>query len=252
LEAGMSRSVTGGSGLYTASVPVSSNTFTVAGWFYCTSVPSDNRAIWSFGDDTDSNYQALLIRGSQSGALRQYDQVYAGFGGDPTGNVMIANAWQHFAVVGSGNSSRRVVLNGDWANSSAGTDTFTWYAEQFYLGVAGANEQAQDFFLTGLLAHVAVWNSALSQAQVEGLAGPFTSGSQSGSGDNPLAVQTANLVAYWPLVGTASPEPDDQGSYDLTLLSSPTQGASDPTVDAPPSGQSNAPRAVHLMKLMGA
>ena len=48
-------------------------------------------------------------------------------------------------------------------------------------------------------------------------------------------MQAASLVAYWPLAGTASPEPDSKGWGDLTIAGTMTQGGDDPTVDGPPS-----------------
>jgi hypothetical protein len=41
-------------------------------------------------------------------------------------------------------------------------------------------------------------------------------------GYSPVFVRPANLVAYWPLVGRSSPEPDIVGGYDMTLVGSPT------------------------------
>lgn len=59
-----------------------------------------------------------------------------------------------------------------------------------------------DFWYDGRTAEVAIWNTSLSVGEMEGL----------GMGRSPSMVRPLNLVAYWPLRGTASPEPDFSGN----------------------------------------
>ena len=56
------------------------------------------------------------------------------------------------------------------------------------------------------LAHVALWNIALSDADATQL---YAIG--------PAAVQAANLVEYWPLYGNKNPEPSTQTANSLTV-----------------------------------
>ena len=194
-----------GTGQYlgrTASCPLTTETaYTLAGWVYGDA--NDGKGL--IGLKVDNNdfiaLYATQVTGSTN-AIRfgHFSGTWNEFTSTDTWNE---NTWSHVALVVASDTSRRIIVNGDWTNSVTDTDTanpatFT----EVYLAIDNpANGQT----FTGRLAHWAVWNTNLSQAQVEGLAGPFTSDAQSGSGDNPLAVQTANLVAYWPLVGTRSP-----------------------------------------------
>jgi Concanavalin A-like lectin/glucanases superfamily len=209
--------------------------FTLAFWFRIPTLPTvgeDVFSMMSMGSASANEYFDCQVR--YTGAIRT--QAYsAGNVNIEASNSVTTGAWQHFALVCASASSRRVILNGDWANSAWTDEANTPSVSRISLGVLWFNTDFYNY-LEGLLAHAAWWNTDLSQAQIEGLAGTFSGGTQSGSGDNPLAVQNANLVSYWPLAGDASPEPDEKGSNDLTLYNSPTNGASDPTVDAAPGG----------------
>ncbi len=64
----------------------------------------------------------------------------------------------------------------------------------------------------GFIGHGALWNVALSDAEIASLANP---------GVSPLRMRRDSLVAYWPLNGQ-SPEIDIVGRKDLTLFGAPT------------------------------
>jgi hypothetical protein len=72
----------------------------------------------------------------------------------------------------------------------------------------------------GKIAHVAVWNTSLSDADIALLVG----------GDNPLTVQSGSLLAYWPLQDTGATESDAVGSNDLAVTGA-THSTDDPPVD---------------------
>lgn len=78
-------------------------------------------------------------------------------------------------------------------------------------------------FWSGLIAEAAMWNIALTDAEVAVLA----------TGISPLAVHPANLVAYWPLIGKYSPEIDTVGGYGMTLTASAPVVAAHPRVRYP-------------------
>lgn len=238
----MSRDFNGSSqyAAYTSSAPVTDAPFTIAGWFYATPTGSD--VFFEITDSGGTNAGRVRIEVADDGWLTA--GVNSNSGSASAGDYVSTSQWVHVAmIVNTSSPYITVVTAGDWAGRGTSTTQYTpvslsrvQLGMRYYYGTP-------DNYYDGMLAHWAVWNSALSQAQIEGLHGGGS------SGDNPLAVQAANLVAYWPLAGDASPEPDDKGSYDLTLTGSPTQGASDPTVDAPPSA--GAPRQMmHLMRMM--
>jgi len=60
---------------------------------------------------------------------------------------------------------------------------------------------------SGRIAEAAIWNVALSDAEVASLA----------KGYSPLFIQPTALVAYWPLIGHATTEIDSVGGFGLTV-----------------------------------
>jgi hypothetical protein len=62
-------------------------------------------------------------------------------------------------------------------------------------------------FANGTIAEVGVWNVALAAADFLALS----------KGISPLLVRPDALVAYWPLIGHASPEIDLRGRNELTV-----------------------------------
>jgi len=73
----------------------------------------------------------------------------------------------------------------------------------------------------GNIAEVAIWNTVLTPTQLLALVAS-TSGASS--------IQSANLVAYYHLCGTSSPEPDASANHNAAVLSSnpPIQGPDSP------------------------
>jgi hypothetical protein len=67
------------------------------------------------------------------------------------------------------------------------------------------------FIVAGRIAHLAVWDKALTDAEVLTLSNGFS----------PLGIQRNNLIAYWPLNGQG-PEPDIIGKKNLTIVGAPT------------------------------
>jgi hypothetical protein len=75
--------------------------------------------------------------------------------------------------------------------------------------------------MDGKMAEAAMWNTALSASELGLLF----------AGMKPNRVKLANLIAYWPLLGTASPETELIAGASLTLTNSPTQGTHPTMVD---------------------
>lgn len=210
---------------HTGTQIVAGGQFTVCGWFYGPQ-QSAFKNVFVLGGSGFTPKVSILVTGVSP--ARVYCGYTGGYAAYPSTTCTINN-WHHYAFWHDGSDFINCCVDGDWANRNTDGIAATIGALQDL--TMGEDGGGGDFF-QGLLAHPAVWNTLLTQAQIEGLAGPFSGGVQSGSGNNPQAVQAGNLVAYWPLVGTASPEPDIIGGFDLTLFNSPTQGASDPVVDS--------------------
>jgi len=203
----------------TGGAPVSASPFTICGWFRIDALVQQTLCALSSG--VDGHFYNVELQ--TNGTLRIYTQ---GASGESTftSNTVGTSAWFHIALIATSVSSRRVILNGVWASAGVQTDNIVpGNITVFAVGVLDFYNDNYNY-TDGQAAHVAIWDSALSQAQIEALA----------AGDNPLNVGTP--VAYWPLSGLASPEPDEVGAYDLTLIASPPAGAFGPPVDLPLSG----------------
>jgi hypothetical protein len=148
-----------------------------------------------------------------------YFEMFPGIGNPTPTTAITSGSWHHACVIEASATSHVIVLDGAWAGRGTDTTSSTPSAiNRLYLG---SNQSVSDW-QDGRTAELAIWNTALSQANVEALA----------AGDNPTTVAGANLLMYCPILGTDSPEPDSVGTYPLTLIGSPPQGATHPPVDA--------------------
>lgn len=117
--------------------------------------------------------------------------------------------WQHACGVFGSSSSRDAFLNGGLKGSNtttigAGTLDRTEIGAKFNIARGG--------YMNGQIAEVGLWSAALTDAEVATL----------GKGVSPLLVRPQSLVAYWPLIGRASPEIDIRGGFNMTLGGTPT------------------------------
>lgn len=132
------------------------------------------------------------------------------------GTAADTTTWHHIAAVFSATNSRSAFLDG--VKTTVGGTRVPTGLNAIRLGINAAD--ALDY--NGRLAHVAIWNTALSDGEITGLAG----------GDNPLTVQPGNLVAYWPMDVAGTVTEDAVATRDLTLVNQTAFDADNPTVDA--------------------
>jgi len=78
-----------------------------------------------------------------------------------------------------------------------------------------------------MTAYAALWNN---------YAGTDSDADDLGAGVNPQDIG-GGPDAMWVMADATDPSPDSIGSVDLTLVNTPVQGGSDPTVSAPSGGQ---------------
>ena len=117
------------------------------------------------------------------------------------------NTWQHFAATFESDTSRYSYLDG--VQSTQNTTSVAPIGVN-HLNVGSRPDAALPF--VGMLAEAAVWNVALTLAEIVSLAKGFA----------PSLIRPTSLVAYWPLFGNDSPELDRwNGRYDLTLFGPP-------------------------------
>ena len=147
-----------------------------------------------------------------------------------SGTTVTNDQWQLYTLRISDSTNRRAL----WVNASAVYDDS---ALAFTLGdmsdnrfMIGLSQQFGEGY-KGQAAHAFVYDVVLTDSQI----GELYNGGSGGNGKNPLAVQASDLIGYWPLAGTASPEPDESVNNTNLTVSGAVQGASNPPVDGPPS-----------------
>ena len=183
-------------------------------------------AIWFNADQTAADTVAMSLS-STGGATGSYRIIIAGgSAGDPVrvskvndaGSAAQADSttgystgvWHHACGVFTSNTSRTAYIDG--GSSATNTTNITNPTpDAFRIGYQQHSGAASAYF-SGMLAHAAIWNVALTAAEVASLA----------KGIDPRLIRPDALIAYWPLIGRTSPEIDIVGKFDLTLTGTPT------------------------------
>jgi hypothetical protein len=203
-----------------AAAVVSGYPFSACLWAKRADTASD--AVFSLGvsGTVDNSFQIYAFTGSEANVrVRTTSEVDVA----TTGDVWTVDAtWHHVCVVATSSSDVDVYFDG---TKTDGNPALTPAGMNVTMFGENSNDAA-DF--TGSVGQAAVWDVALSGANVTALAG----------GDNPLAVSASDLVAYWPMTADAT---DSVGSFDLTATGATFDGADNPTVDDPPAACSGTP-----------
>ena len=172
--------------LTNAASPVSTEPITLACWFNSNdgTIVQDLIAVFdgsanvisieaSGGAGGDPVVALSLINGGASFAIAETSTGYT------------ANTWHHACGVFASHTSRIAYIDGGSAGSN--TDSIVTPAlSVVYIGVLFPATRP----MSGMIAEAAIWNVALTAAEVAVLA----------TGVSPLMVRPESLVAYWPLV----------------------------------------------------
>ena len=150
------------------------------------------------GLGADGHIEATTV----SGNLAVYDQA------ESTSSAVIGE-WQHGRFDVQSSTSRIAYLNGGNAGTAAAPVTPAAAITGISIG-AGYGASGIGYF-NGRLAEVGVWDAALTAADAASLA----------RGVSPLFIKRNNLVAYWPIIGRASPDVDVTGGVGLSIFGGP-------------------------------
>jgi hypothetical protein len=206
----------------TTTLPVTAYPFTFSAWVKANDVTGTHTLVWLGDKDVLNHYWIMSAAGA---AANDPVQVGARAGGAvATASSTIgysANTWTHVCGIFTNATSRTVYLDG--ANNATETSSLTPTGiDQLAVGRLTSNSPTQN--LDGKIAHVAVWDIALTGGNCASLA----------AGDNPLTISASDLIDYWPLDGNSST--NLARSNALTAQGPISFDTGDnPTVDAPPS-----------------
>ena len=178
-------------------------------------------ALWNV---SDTNYCILAFNSSGGGDhLRSFQKGADAAAITPcvVGDVWPLNEWHHACGVFSATNARSVFFDG----GNKGTDATEVGATDGFSTVEIGRFSTS--YWSGMIAEAAIWNVALTDAEVAILA----------KGYSPLFVRPQSLVAYWPLI--RDEDQDRVGGYDLTPVNGPSIAVHPPVIYP-------APRAFYM------
>lgn len=215
----MARDFTNTSSLGSATSAITAQPCTIAYWFKPVASSSNGMAL-GISDGTNNN-RVFFQRLTNADPINA--RAVTSAGGSASGkatsglNVTIGQ-WGHWCGLFPSVASRTIFFNGidkqtDATGLGAMASLTTFWVAATGLGAASSQR--------GMFAEIGVWDAVLSDADVALLGA---------SKYAPSMVSPGNLVAYWPLAGVASPEPDVVGGRDLTLTGTVLQADHPPGI----------------------
>lgn len=191
---------------------------TIACWAY---IDDDtiNNLLMAVSDD--NGWNGFLLFAAAADTCSFYTMGGGGTSIASSADTYSTNTWHHFCGVTSGTASRYAYLDGVPGNEET-TDRTPGGIDNTTIG-CGYYGSAIQYPTSGRIAEGAIWNVALTTAEIEILA----------EGYSPLFVRPQNLVAYWPLI--RDEDQDRVGGYDMTAYNAPGIVAHPPVIyPAPP------------------
>jgi hypothetical protein len=190
--------------VYVESTPVTDYPFTLACWFKASPGASSRTLMKVWDKDSLTRWSRVFINSSGGGGnLVAHSLTDGGVEGFAGGAAAADGTWQHAIGVFAAANDRRVYLNG----ANQGSNTTSVVANAYDAVQIGLTGTTQDD-LTGLIAHFATWNVALTQAEREMLGIGCVS---------PLMVRPQSLVLYAPYLGRDASDIDIVGGRLLTV-----------------------------------
>ena len=196
---------------------VSAYPFTLACWFYSDDATIDQELMAVGNPATNSNYWSLRAAGAVGGDPVQVIVESISDNETSTSTGFSANTWHHACGVFTSSTSRTAYIDG--GSSATGTTDLTPTSPNLSrIGFSVRLAPVDPRYMSGRIAEAAIWDVALSAAEVVSLAKGFA----------PLFIRPASLVAYWPLdrnsfnKGGGSTTLDRwKGTYNLTETNTP-------------------------------
>jgi len=183
---------------------VASYPLTMACWFNMPTMAHTHGLMWVGDKDYADRYQGMYLN---AGTVRAYSKYGSGGIASATSAAAV-DEWHHACAVFTNATLRASFLDGGSKDTDTTNVSVPAGFDRTALGVFG--DSSPSAFAEGMFAEAAVWNVALTDAEVESL----------GAGYCPLFIRPQYLVAYWPLIRDR--DINIVGGYDLTAYGSPT------------------------------
>ena len=199
-------------------VPIS-----VSIWVYPVSNANDQE-LFSITDNSAGNSDAIRLECNFTSINVLQFNLRQG-GGETTipsgSSAPSTNTWSNVVGTIDGSKNQSTYLNGSLLGTVSTSNAPSALAVTnigAYVSNSGANIINP---FDGRIAVVGVWNVALKAAEITSLS----------NGALPTTIRSASLVAYWPMDGLQSPEPDFAGTRkNMTLSGTPALAAGPPVM----------------------
>lgn len=209
----MARNFVSGSTQYleNANAVVAAYPFTMACWFKSTDTAND-QALMCLGQvaNADDSHVMFAAGNVASDPVKIQTDSGGGLASAVSSTGYSSGVAAHACGVFAGAADRRAYINGGSKGTSVTNQPFPATLTRTSIGRLTLSASAR--FLTADVWEAAIWSVALDDDEVAAL----------GKGFCPLLIRPASLVAYWPLYGNDSPEPDRwKSKFDMTLNNTP-------------------------------
>ena len=129
------------------------------------------------------------------------------------GDPIVPGQLYHVCAVFASTTSRDLYVDGALQASDTDAPTTGFQGHKVLIGMRFTTSIAYGQFFDGMIAEVAIWNVALSQAQILAIA----------KGRDPRAVSPTQPLVYWPMYGDGSEEMGWNYNPSLTISNSPAR-----------------------------
>lgn len=164
--------------------------FTMASWFRTDNIAVQQILTGFSTSGSANNFFSLSM--SSTGAIQATAQTTSGAAATSSTVVGAANVWHHATAVFTSSASRAAYLDG------GGKGTNTTNKSPTAPNRTTISSPTSSVAMSGRIAEVAIWNVALTDAEILALSGGLA----------PPYVQPGALIGYWPVWGLHSPEID--------------------------------------------
>lgn len=223
---------------------ISGKNYLAIGFWVKTTFAADDDMLLELSANANSNAGGVMILGNESGANKVLIKSTLTSTQAPESQFTAPsdNVWHHLLfdmdlASPGGGYDYNLFIDGvaqtrtAGANISTAGDTFGSYV----LNVMSRN--GASLFADGALADLCIWNPATPMTAVE--AGNLAAGARANT------VRSGEILYYWPLSGTSSPEPASVGGISLNVTGSVQTTDPDAFSSAPLSVNAGADQAIY-------
>lgn len=163
--------------------------YTISAWFRSNDDTAEGTIAWIGDKDSGVEYGEIVASGALYGDViaAANRSTAGGLDAATTSTQFTVDTWHHACGVFTNATSRAAFIDGGSKGTNATNISPSGYDR---LSVGRRADATPQYFFSGDVCEVAVWNVALTDVEV----------AQLGAGYSPLFIRPESLVGYWPLI----------------------------------------------------